>query len=221
MSTKYLVDDPFATHQQFLEFYVLKTSGNILEFGCGNGSTGLIRNLIKGTSRKLVSFENNKEWYDKMIVEIPPNENHQYIFVKDWEETINNLPKIDWSNTLVFIDQAPWDARRITMEYFKDVAEYVLIHDVDYFNNNGIFGTYKMIPGQNIPEYDYSDISNNWKLYYPPKPWPAPTGPPLLVFSNTGKEIFSNTDKEIFTIETKTKNKCNMIGCGIIKCSCN
>jgi hypothetical protein len=204
-----IVNDSHATHQKFLEFYMLKTTGDILEFGCGNSSTGLIRNLIKGTSRKLISYENNKEWYDKMLIDLPPNETHQYIFVTDWEYTIGTLPKIDYDNTLVFIDQSPWDARRLTMEYFKNIAGYVLIHDVDYFNNNNIFGTFKIIKDQELPEYDYADISNNWKLYYPEKPWPSPTGPPLLVFSNTGKEIYTFKEK-----------KCELIGCGILECLC-
>ena len=42
-------DDPYGTHQAFLMHYVEKTSGDILEFGVGDSSTGLILELIKGT----------------------------------------------------------------------------------------------------------------------------------------------------------------------------
>ena len=55
--------ESFGTHKQFLEFYIKQTNGNIIEFGTGDMSTGLILNVIKGTTRKLVSVENNKDWY--------------------------------------------------------------------------------------------------------------------------------------------------------------
>jgi hypothetical protein len=200
------VNEAHGTHKEFLQFYIQKTSGNILEFGTGHNSTGLIRNLIEGTNRKLVSYENNREWYNKMKEIYPENKNHQYVFIEgDWESAISVLPKFDWS--IVFIDQSPWDARRLTMEHFKDTAEYVLIHDVDYFNKNNIFGT--VLPDNTL---DFSDISSNWRVYYPEKPWPAPTGPPLLVFSNTGKQLFD--------IKGQPREQCNMIGCGIVRCSC-
>lgn len=207
------IQDAHGTHRKFLEFYILKSTGNILEFGCGNSSTGLIKSLIKGTSRKLISYENNQEWYNKMTKELPEDENHQYIFVNDndWETCINSIPKINWG--LVFIDQSPWEARTMTMKYFKDIADYIMIHDVDYFSNNNFFGTFKKIPGapeNALPEYNYSDISDNWKLYYPERPWPSFTGPPTLVFSNTGKEIFTFKEKE----------RCGMVGCGFLQCLC-
>ena len=179
--------ESFGTHKKFLEFYIQQTSGNIIEFGTGDMSTGLILNCLKGTDRKLVSVENNKEWYNKMLTQYPESENHQYIFIDEekygWQAVINSMPKFGYS--IVFIDQSPWIARRWTMEHFKDTAEYVMIHDVDYFPKNDVFG--KVISEF---EFDFSDISNNFKVYYPPLPYCYPTGPPTLVFSNRGKKIY-------------------------------
>lgn len=177
--------DPFGTHQEFLEFYIKQTAGEIIEFGTGNNSTGLIRDCIQNTNRKLISVESNIEWLNKMKSEYPENENHSYIFVNenDWEDYINNIEKTDYS--VVFIDQAPWIARKWTLDKFKNDAEYVIIHDVDYFPVNNIFG--KVISEF---EFDFSDISNNYKVYYPAKPYPYKTGPPTLVFSNIGKTIY-------------------------------
>lgn len=179
--------DPFATHQKFLEFYIKKTSGDILEFGSGFGSTQFIRDLLKNTKRKLITYENNKTWFEDMIVKIPPNENHQYVYVKDWDDVINSIPKFNWS--IVFIDQTPWSARVTTMEHFKNYAEYIIIHDIDYYPTNNIFG--KVLQNNTL---NFDDISNNWKVYYPDHPWPYKTGPPTLVFSNTGKEIYNICD---------------------------
>jgi hypothetical protein len=176
--------DPFVTHQKFLEFYISKTTGDILEFGSGYGSTKFIRDLIKNTDRKLVTYENDKEWINSMIEKIPPNDNHQYVYVKDWDETIKSIPKFNWS--IVFIDQSPWDARVTAMKHFKNHVEYIIIHDVDYFSTNNIFG--KTLNDRTL---NFDDVSDNWKVYYPKHPWACETGPPTLVFSNTGKEIYN------------------------------
>lgn len=177
----------YSTHQPFLKFYIQHTTNDILEFGTGDGSTGFILDLIKDTNRKLVSYENNREWYDKMVLQYPPNEQHSYVFVDDWEEVISNI--VTENISIVFIDQAPWEARVTTMNHFKDHVEYVMIHDVDYFPKNKMFGTY-------ISEYvfDFSDVFKSWGIYYPKLPWPCRTGPPTLVGSNTGGMIYDVTE---------------------------
>ena len=175
--------DPDATHQKCLEYYIKKTSGDIIEFGTGHGSTGFILKLIKGTGRKLLSLENNRDWYNKMIEMYPESENHKYIFVNDWKEELLKLDKNKYS--IVFIDQSPWMARLWTLDYFLNGGEYIIIHDVDYFPKNNIFG--KCISSF---DFDFSDKFNKWKLYYPDQPWPGPTGPPTLVGTNkSGFEV--------------------------------
>lgn len=200
--------DPYGTHSPFLKYYTEITKGDVLEFGTGHNSTGVILETIRGTGRKLISFEHNREWYLKMREIYPPNEFHTYIFVEtgnsvaeetSWELVISTIRQQDWS--VVFIDQSPWEARVTTMKHFLGHAEYLLIHDVDYFARNNIFGTIK------DEVLDYSDVVKdtdlNWKVYYPvTKNWPSPTGPPTLVI---GKTVYSFKDPE----------HCSAIGCGI------
>lgn len=186
--------DPYATHQKYLEYYIKKTEGDIIEFGTGHGSTGFILDLIKGTNRKLLSLENDRKWYHKMVELYPPDEKHEYILVKDWKEELLKLDKNGYS--VVFIDQSPWEARYWTMDYFLDTAEYIIIHDIDYFPKHDIFG--KIVSAFN---FDFSDKFKMWKVYYPPQPWPGPTGPPTLVGTNKdGLEIdelnHNNTDQD-------------------------
>lgn len=169
--------DPYATHQKYLAHYIKKTTGDIVEFGTGHGSTGFILDLIKGTGRKLLSLENDRKWYHKMIELYPPNDDHSYIFVKDWKEELAKLDKNAYS--IVFVDQSPWEARMWTMEYFLDTAEYILIHDVDYFPKHELFG--KCLGSFS---FDFSDKFKKWQVYYPEQPWPGPTGPPTLVGTN-------------------------------------
>ena len=125
-----------------------------------------------------------------MIREFPPNDNHIYYYVEDWNKFINEL-YIDYNNpySIVFIDSSPWESRIQAYNHFKNSAEYILIHDVDYFPNNNIFG--KKISNDN---FDFSDIFTKWALYYPEKPWPSISGPPTLVGTNTNKSIFEKIE---------------------------
>lgn len=179
--------DSYATHQKFLKWYINKTQGDIIEFGIGHGSTGFILDIIKNTNRKLISLENNRIWFDQMQNLYPPSNNHEYIFVEDWEKTINSLDKNAYS--IVFIDQSPWIARKWTLDYFKDTADYIILHDADYFPTNNFFG--KLISDF---EFDFSNLFNSYYTYYPDIPWPLSTGPPTLVATNKNLQIYNPND---------------------------
>jgi len=90
----------------------------------------------------------------------------------------------DWS--LVFIDNAPWSARHLALLAFRARADYVMIHDVDYFPDNGVFGRTlrQTVPHGDHGERSYDDVLRHWVEYMPPEPWPAPTGPPTLLGSD-------------------------------------
>ena len=180
--------DPFATHQLFLKHYIEQTSGDIIEFGTGHGSTPLILDLIKGTDRNLVSVESDQTWFEQMQEMYPPNHQHTYHFVSNWEADIVTLANELSNNISVcFIDSSPWHSRTLAMTHFKDRSDYVMIHDVDYFPTNGIFGK-QLGPCT----FDFSDVGGdrkNWQVYFPYQPWPAPTGPPTLVFTTKNKPI--------------------------------
>lgn len=182
-----MTNDSYATHQKFLKWYINKTQGDIIEFGIGHGSTGFILDLIKNTNRKLISLENNRIWFDQMQNLYPSTENHEYIFVEDWEKTINSLDKNAYS--IVFIDQSPWIARKWTLDYFKDTADYIILHDADYFPTNNLFG--KLISDF---EFDFSNLFKSFFTYYPDIPWPLSTGPPTLVGTNKNLQIYNPND---------------------------
>lgn len=176
--------DPFGTHKDILDYYVKISSGDILELGTGNTSTSIVKKYINETpSRKLVSVDNDEDWLNKMLIDHPPSANHNYILVHDWDYVLNELSTRKWG--VVFIDQKPWEARTASLQTFKNTADYIIIHDVDYFPKNNIFG--KVL---NQFEFDFSDQFKDWKLYYPRGKWPSPTGPPTLVGTNLGHPIY-------------------------------
>jgi hypothetical protein len=102
-------------------------------------------------------------------------------------------PSID----LAFIDQSPWDARTVGLYEVREHAKVVVIHDVDYFPENKIWGLTQM-PTQvsqfsargpwihtsnSVGRRDYSPLFKFWVEIFP-KESSGPTGPPTLVASN-------------------------------------
>lgn len=187
----------YSTHRPILKKYIEISNGNVLELGIGYGSTGFILDILKNTNRKLISIENDKKWIEKMKNLFPPSENHIYHYYTDYTTELNDIfTKYSETFGVVFLDSSPWMSRIAALNYFKDnkKTDYILIHDVDFYPKNNIIGTIisETSENQNEPLIDFSNVSKEYQLYYPPKPYPSPTGPPTLIFSPTGKKIFIN-----------------------------
>ena len=195
-----LQKNPYGTHQPILVELLLNTTGNIIEFGCGNTSTDLIKTVIKGTNRKLISLESNLEWFNKF--KHLEDENHKLFFVdagnddcdstgKFWIDFINShdlITNMDFD--VCFIDQSPWTARTYALNHYINKIKWIIVHDVDYFPNAGKWGKIlAKIPTSNkkLNKYqmDFSDVSEHFNVYYPPDEYFAgDTGPPTLLCSN-------------------------------------
>jgi hypothetical protein len=189
----------WSTHQPFLEAYTRRTSGDVLEFGIGHGSTGLLRHILSDSDRMLVSIEDNLEWFRKMKSIYPERANHRYIYLqpkedgshwKDFLASYTHPNKI----SIAFIDQSPWEARVWTLEALLDKTEYCMIHDADYFcggpDKPGMLGhiTDATLPWTNEARYCYS--LDTYKLYFPPAPWTERKhGPPTLVTTSKNLPI--------------------------------
>ena len=195
-----LSQDPFGTHRPVLIELIKRTKGNIIEFGCGNSSTVLIRQLIGDQDRILVSLESNLEWFNKF--KHLENSNHKLFYVdasnidneqtgETWINFIKATPFInDLKFDVCFIDQSPWTARTYCLEHFKDICPFIVVHDVDYFPGTGKWGKIiNQISTQNKSlakyEFDFSDKLAQFMVFYPPEiHFAGPTGPPTLLCSN-------------------------------------
>jgi hypothetical protein len=206
-------DHPYYTHQPFFIEVLKNTSGNILECGCGDGSTLMIRDQIKGTSRKLVSLESNLEWMNKYTHY--EDENHKLFHVnasfRDTDETgkqwVEFIDKHNLNNfEIVFLDSSPWLSRKHCFDYFKDKAKLIIIHDFDYFPEHNIIGSVlnkETYDGKHIISCDLTGVVKNYKLFYPPlKYFAGETGPPTLICSD-----IMDTDEFNKLILTIEKNK--------------
>lgn len=190
------LNHPYYTHQPFFTEVLKNTNGDVLECGCGEGSTAMIRSQLKGTSRKLVSIESDKAWLDKYIhlqnaehdfYHVPADNNNTMETGMAWVRFVEST-LADRQFDVVFIDSSPWLSRKCLFDYFKTRAKVVVIHDFDYFPNNGVIGkttSHESYQNKEKITCDLTGEVENYRLYYPPyKYFAGPTGPPTLVCSS-------------------------------------
>ena len=172
------------------------TTGNILELGCGEGSTLVIREIIKNTTRKLVSLESDFSWFSKYTH--LEDESHQLYHVNAgnedttetgniWVDFIKSMQLNDFE--IVFIDSSPWASRKLCFDYLLNKVKIVIFHDFDYFPVNNLIGhvvSTETYDGKVKIACNLDEVVKNYKLFYPPFHYFAgSTGPPTLVCSNT------------------------------------
>ena len=169
------------THQPVLEKLLSITTGPILELGCGEGSTELIHQYSLLHNRKTVSVESSEIWLEK-YKEKYTNQNHEFIHTNNWEDVNTKLSVLKWG--LVFIDQGSWEARADSFNTFKNISEYLILHDCYYFPKNKLIGKEiePLLNKENTGIRDWSDDIKYSKEYFP-KEFMYITGPPTLVCS--------------------------------------
>jgi hypothetical protein len=210
---------PYYTHQPFFREVLKLTTGDILECGCGDGSTLMIKEELKNTTRKLVSLESNLGWLNN-YTHLADSFHTIYHVDAGHDDTIETGTKwVDFIKDqrldtfeIVFLDSSPWLSRKCCFEYYLNRAKLIIIHDFDYFPMNTIIGS---VLDTETKEYNGTShtkikcnldgIVKNYKLFYPPDDhFPAPTGPPTLVCSNTMEE--SEFQALITTVELNSRS---------------
>ncbi len=122
MAYKMNVSLKYGTHLPCLIKAMEKTTGDILELGTGVFSTPYLHYACMLSGRKLVSYENYKEWYD--FVKTYENENHEVHFVEKYADA--DIAKL-WD--VVLIDQTPDSSRTEEITRVSNLATYIVIHD--------------------------------------------------------------------------------------------
>tara|TARA_B110001450_G_scaffold191639_1_gene179855 strand:+ start:6690 stop:7397 length:708 start_codon:yes stop_codon:yes gene_type:complete len=216
--------NPYGTHRPCLINLIKNTTGNIIEFGCGDSSTILIKDIIKGTNRKLVTFESNKNWLDKY--KHLEDENHKFHFIdagnvdssetaQKWVDYIKNSNVKDMIFDVVFIDSSPWSSRTFLVNYYKEKAKYIIVHDCGYFVGASGLHLHKQTGTTNLwgkvnktfthgsnrtYDMDFSNVANNYHVYYPYlKYFALYCGPATLLMSNVvTDDEFNSMNEKIF-----------------------
>ena len=115
----------YCSHLPVLTKILMMTSGPVLELGGGLFSTPVLHWLCINQNRKLITYEDSKEYFD--LLTSFNYENHEVIFVEDWDKI-----DIDKKWDVAFIDHRGFgnglrrgkDAIRLAK-----LANYVILHD--------------------------------------------------------------------------------------------
>lgn len=146
-------------HLAVLEKVLNHTIGPIIELGCGAGSTPYLNRMAGVMGRTVTSYENNPDYFNQYLH--LNDRNHQIKFVRDW----NDLPTQRCG--VLFVDNAPCEARVPLIERFTESADVIVVHDTeDRKNPYGWNGTFKHFKYQytNDQEPQTTVVSNNTDL---------------------------------------------------------
>lgn len=112
----------YSTHITMLLKVLLNSDGLVIECGGGIFSTPLLHWVCKMMGRELITYEENGAYYafERQF----QSRLHRIRFVKNWDDI-----EVPERVGMVFIDHHPPERRMIETERFKDVADFIVIHD--------------------------------------------------------------------------------------------
>jgi hypothetical protein len=114
----------------------------------GHGSTPFLYEYCKNFGRELFSYENNLEWFEKCQKFNPKNGT----FISDWDIVGEN----HLTPSVLFIDHAPGERRKIDLERFALRARIIVIHDSEPAADHG----YQMRQHKSLFKY-WKDYESN------------------------------------------------------------
>ena len=129
------------THRKFLGLAIKNTSGNILEIGSGHYSGSVIKELVEGTERKVVSVcheapyikELKKDFSDFIYVEVPYDD-RPVTFIPIYEEIIFRIRDEYEKFSVVLIDGGHLYERKKDIARLRSVTEIFVVHDTALSN---------------------------------------------------------------------------------------
>jgi len=115
--------DNMSNHRVLLWEALKMTTGKIIEFGSGYGSTPQLGKFAQDTDRSFATYDANNEWASKMDSVFVPN--------NDWD----SIDAADAS--VLFLDHAPGERREIDLAKYKDIDGIIVIHDSEPAADHG------------------------------------------------------------------------------------
>ena len=127
----------YYTHRKYLKKELENLNKNIktncLELGTGEGSALIFEEYAKTNENlKISSYDTDFFWLNKTS-EKYSLKNYIFTYINDWDSFLNKNIFED-KYDLIFIDQAPWEARIKSIDFLKDRSKVIILHDFDYFN---------------------------------------------------------------------------------------
>lgn len=172
----------YGTHKLLLSAILRRVNKSVLELGVGHNSTPLIHNAMKRKNIDILTIDSDSYWirrYAKL-----KSDKHKFKYYNS--EELKGFYATDttaWE--LVFVDNSPWEARTQAINKYREIADYVILHDCNYFPDTNIFG--KTISPINanarvMGKRNYDDIFKYWVEFFVDD-WGI-RSPPTLLGSN-------------------------------------
>jgi hypothetical protein len=135
----------------------LTKEGNVLELGCGYGSTPYLQNYCKANNRALYSYDSNKEWVDKFEGAIFIND--------DWEKS----GYYDRNYSVALIDEAPAEHRPISVKNLIGKVDIFIAHDTEpenekYYHMISLWPLFKYVLHDNHNRIWTTIFSNKYDI---------------------------------------------------------
>ena len=115
----------YETHRPVLCEAVLRTRGPILELGTGDGSTPALHSVAAECSRRVFSFDHDRDWLDRFIH--LRGERHFIAHLLSWDDC--PIESQFWAVALV--DHKPAERRVVDIARLAYRAELIVVHDTD------------------------------------------------------------------------------------------
>lgn len=112
------------SHLPLLMYAISQTTGAVVELGCGMYSTPYLHWACWPRRRKLVTIENNPDFYD--YAKQFESANHEIRCVDNWADVDLGGP---WD--VAFVDHQPAERRGIELIRLSLVSQYVVAHDTE------------------------------------------------------------------------------------------
>ncbi len=101
-------------HRLLLWLGLEATSGKVVEYGSGHGSTPYLREYCTAWERPFETYDYNKEWAERMSA----------THVTDWDS-------ISPEGSVILIDHSPGERRRVDLAKLADRFEVIVVHDTE------------------------------------------------------------------------------------------
>ena len=146
---KFPVIKRWSSHIAILLRVVAKSTGTVIECGSGVGSTLSLHWVCMEKGVKLITYETNFKYFQ--FANQFRSKTHRIKLVDSWASLIPQRVGV------LFLDQAPGHARGLMAVQWKDMADYIVMHDTEPQEGRGdYFEKYR----RKNPDFDGTDVYN-------------------------------------------------------------
>lgn len=164
--------------------------GPVLELGAGNFSTLLLSEMCRAMGRTLVTFEADADWltrFDDLGAQTPPFDGWQCFLGGIGSESFARRKYDHWA--IVLVDHAAGPGRTDAIEFLRDRADYIVVHDTNNSFFTGVDDTLSTFRHR----FDYTALCPTTTVVsetrpYPPGRWKVTIGEGLPEATVLGAE---------------------------------